>query len=76
MLTAVELLGFADLVRQLRVSRTRVEQLILTADFPEPHYVGAKRTRVWDRDDIEEWAAKKGRELHRDLDTPPEGIEV
>ncbi len=76
MLTLVELLGFADVVKMLGVSRTRVEQLILTPDFPETHYVGVRRTRVWDKDEFEEWAERKSRQLIRDPETPPDGIDV
>lgn len=76
MLTVVELLGFADVVRLLGLSRTRVEQLILDPDFPRTHHVGERRTRVWDKTEFEDWAESKGRVLRTVEDTPPDGVDV
>jgi hypothetical protein len=64
MILDVELVGFADLVKLFAVSKTRVEQLVRDPKFPETHYVGDKRTRVWELSLVEEWARAKGRTLH------------
>lgn len=59
-----DLVGFSDLVTLFGVSRTRAEQITRTPDFPAARYVGAKRTRVWERADVLQWAQEKGRQIH------------
>lgn len=68
MMLSVDLVGFSDLVSLFGVSRTRAEQIVRTPGFPPASYVGAKRTRVWERDEVLTWATKRGREIHDDRD--------
>ena len=57
----VDLLGVADLVKLLGVSKTRVEQFVKEPGFPVAHRVGAQGVRVWDRGAIVEWAESRSR---------------
>lgn len=64
MLTTVRqrLVGSAELVRLLGVSRPRAYQLSSRADFPEPVAV-LTMGKVWDLADVQQWADARGRTL-------------
>ncbi len=59
----VRLLGPAELIQVLGVSRTRFAQLAARDDFPAP-IAELAMGKVWDLADIEKWANKRGRALH------------
>lgn len=59
----VEVLGVTEVAALLGISRQRVDVLSHSdPDFPEPMAV-LGRGRVWQRDDIVEWARATGREI-------------
>lgn len=60
----IDLVMSAEIVQMLGLSRPRVDQLANTKNFPEPVAV-VKAGRIWLRKDVEEWAAKTGREVQR-----------
>jgi predicted DNA-binding transcriptional regulator AlpA len=63
MLVCVEsLMGAAEIGELLGVSRQRVQQLVTRSDFPAPA-VELAMGKVWRREDIERWAADRGRRL-------------
>jgi predicted DNA-binding transcriptional regulator AlpA len=64
-ITAVrpQLVGPAELVRLLGVSRTRYVQIISDPRFPEP-FAELTMGKVWDLADITAWAEGTGRTLH------------
>nr|MDT0659256.1 AlpA family phage regulatory protein [Micromonospora sp. DSM 115978] len=51
---AVRLMGMAEVMERLGVSRQRVGHLIERPDFPRPLAV-LKAGRIWNADDIEVW---------------------
>lgn len=55
-----ELVGIAEIVELLGVSRQRVHLLVDREDFPKPE-AELKAGRVWKRADIEKWARASGR---------------
>ncbi len=55
-----ELLGIAEIVELLGISRQRVHLLVDRADFPKP-LAELKSGRVWSRPDVESWARSDGR---------------
>jgi hypothetical protein len=69
--------GAAELEYLLNVSQQRVVQLINEVDFPAP-WVHLRAAKLWLMDDIEQWAAEKGRLIH-DVPAkwpPPRGVAV
>ena len=58
-----QLLGAPEIALLLGVSRQRVYQVMAEdADFPEPSAV-LSSGRVWEREAIEAWAKRVGREI-------------
>jgi prophage regulatory protein len=57
------MLGPAELVRLLGVSRQRVTQMAARADFPRPRFVLTMGS-IWALDDVQAWADKRGRILN------------
>lgn len=69
--------GAAELEYLLNVSQQRAFQLINEFDFPAP-WVHLRAAKLWRMEDIEQWAAEKGRLIH-DLPAkwpPPRGAAV
>lgn len=60
-----ELVGAAELVELLGLSRQRVHQLVTRDDFPAP-VVTLAMGKVWSRDDVVAWAKATGREVADD----------
>ena len=57
------LVGVAEIAQMLGVSRQRVDALVRKdGDFPLPE-VELTAGRVWRRDDVIQWAERKGRRL-------------
>lgn len=56
----LHLMGAAEVAAFLRVSRQRVNQLVQQAGFPAP-VAHLEAGRIWVREDIETWAASRGR---------------
>jgi predicted DNA-binding transcriptional regulator AlpA len=54
------LVGIAEIVAMLGVSRQYVDRLTREPDFPEPE-VELTSGRVWSREAVETWARKTGR---------------
>lgn len=59
-LSAVELVGVAEVATMLGLTRQRVNQLSRQEGFPEPLAV-LSAGKVWKRADIEKWAKRTGR---------------
>ncbi len=53
-------MGVAEVAELLGVSTQRVDQLTKTAGFPAPEAT-LSAGRIWQREDIEEWARATGR---------------
>ncbi len=58
----LQLLGFAELMEALGVSRTRVAQLMVREDFPRPIAV-LRMGQVWSHDDVAEFCGRTGRTM-------------
>lgn len=58
-----ELVGTAEIMAYLGVSRQRVQQLASSADFPAPVTTLAVG-RLWRTSDVIAWAKQRGREIH------------
>jgi prophage regulatory protein len=56
-------IGMGELMRMLGVSRTRAVQLSSEADFPVP-FAELMMGKVWRTTDVEQWAERRGRDLH------------
>lgn len=66
------MVGPAELIQLLGVSRQRVSQLAARDDFPLPRFVLAMGS-VWALTDIQAWADERGRVLKLgDLTLPPQ----
>jgi predicted DNA-binding transcriptional regulator AlpA len=59
-------MGTQDIAELLGVSRQRAHQLVAREGFPAPVHTINTRTKVWDRDQVVEWAVE-----HRYDITPP-----
>lgn len=59
----LELVGPAELTQALGVSRTRANQLFVADGFPKP-IAELVMGKIWDLEEIRQWAARAGRELH------------
>lgn len=59
------LMGAAEIADYLGVSRQRVQQLATRADFPAPADT-LSMGKVWYREDVEKWHAKRTRPLPTD----------
>lgn len=55
--------GFAELVQMLNVSRTRVRHLMAMADFPTP-IAALAMGPVWTFDDVSSWCELHGRTVY------------
>lgn len=67
------LVGAAEIGKMFGgISRQRVHQITSRADFPEPEAT-LMMGKVWRTDDVREWAAKHGREIHEDDETRSPG---
>lgn len=55
-------MGAREIEDALAVSRQRVQQLVKQSDFPHP-VARLAMGSVWDRADVEAWAARRGRTL-------------
>lgn len=78
LLTMETMLGPAELIQLLGVSRQRVAQMAAREDFPRPRFVLAMGS-VWALTDIQDWADRRGRVLKlEDLTLPPQpgGLEA
>ena len=65
MVAPVELVGTAEIASMLGVTRQRVNAIVATHDdFPKP-IAELAAGRIWDRADVEAWAARHGREIPR-----------
>jgi len=57
------MLGPAELIQLLGVSRQRASQISGRADFPAPRFVLTMGS-IWALDDVQAWADKRGRTLN------------
>lgn len=57
-----DLVGAAEIMTLLGVSRQRVDQLTRRPDFPEP-IADLSAGRIWSRDAVVKWAQVTGREI-------------
>lgn len=62
-MAGVELMGTIEIAKILGITKQRVNQLALTDDFPKP-LAKLSAGRIWDRADVEKWAAETGRTIH------------
>ena len=78
------MLGPAELVMLLGVSRQRVTQIAARPDFPRPRFALIMGS-VWALEDVKAWADQRGRTLHLDAlttsvqadpDSEPQGKRV
>jgi prophage regulatory protein len=66
----LHLMGAAEIRKRLGgISRQRVWQLTTRSDFPKPYDV-LEQGKVWRKNDVEEWIAKKRPEDRLDLEAP------
>jgi predicted DNA-binding transcriptional regulator AlpA len=62
----VLLVGVQEIAELLGVSRQRADQLSRQVGFPEPvSTLSHGRQRVWDEQEIRDWATAAGREMTR-----------
>jgi len=62
----MDLMGAQDIADLLGCTRQRAHQLIAREGFPQPVHTINARTKVWDRDQVVDWAVR-----HRYDITPP-----
>lgn len=58
-----QVVGFAELIDMLGVSKTRVAQLLGSPDFPSP-VAQLRMGKVWSYADVAAWCKKHGRQVH------------
>lgn len=61
-MTLPPLVGQAELVDLLGVTRQRIQQLVNSPDFPKPA-LELRMGKAWLLADVERWAARHGRHL-------------
>lgn len=65
----LRLVGTKQIREMLAITRSRCGQIVSTKGFPDPvATLGA--AHVWLAEDVEEWAASKGRDIHPYEETP------
>ena len=59
---SVQLVGMGELIKLMGVSRSRVSQMSVRPDFPQP-VASLIMGSIWALDDIKAWAERRGRAL-------------